>query len=186
MSAMPRGLALDPASREPLCPRCRSTTHQCTTGDEGCLHCDNDECGFTWLQCSDGCKGWDVFESNSERGIGPSRFVICRCDECFSSARPRVYDDDFATWPEAQAALAAAVAEVDADWFASIGRAVASSLATESVARNFCPVYRCRCSWLGSDPDVRRNRATCPACAHHDKRRVTVHVDHHVSPAGAA
>lgn len=35
------------------------------------------------------------------------------------------------------------------------------------------PVYRCACSWVGSDPDVRRGKPpTCPACWHHDKKRV--------------
>jgi hypothetical protein len=39
------------------------------------------------------------------------------------------------------------------------------------------PVYRCTCSWVGGDPDLRPGKArspTCPACWHHDKRRRVV------------
>ncbi len=58
-------------------------------------------------RCHDGCKGWEVFESNSERGIGPDRLVICRCDECFAHlpADQIIYDDDAEQLPEAQVAL---------------------------------------------------------------------------------
>lgn len=39
-------------------------------------------------------------------------------------------------------------------------------------------VYRCACSWVGGDPDERPGkRPTCPACWHHDKRRVEVFAD---------
>jgi hypothetical protein len=34
--------------------------------------------------------------------------------------------------------------------------------------------YRCACSWIGGDPDYHRGKATCPACWHHDKKRVRV------------
>lgn len=43
------------------------------------------------------------------------------------------------------------------------------------------PTYRCACSWVGGDPDVRtvrgRIKRTCPACWHHDRKRVEVVVD---------
>ncbi len=43
-------------------------------------------------------------------------------------------------------------------------------------------VYRCKCSWVGSDPDrrpagarrSRRGRLTCPTCWHHNKKRIEV------------
>jgi reverse gyrase len=42
--------------------------------------------------------------------------------------------------------------------------------------------YRCACSWVGGDPDERRMKngkvkRTCPACLHHDRKRVEVHID---------
>lgn len=36
------------------------------------------------------------------------------------------------------------------------------------------PVFRCKCSWVGGDPDIHRGKPTCPACWHHDKKRVVV------------
>ena len=40
------------------------------------------------------------------------------------------------------------------------------------------PTYYCKCSWLGGDPDERtvkgKVKRTCPACWHHDRRRVEV------------
>ena len=43
--------------------------------------------------------------------------------------------------------------------------------------------YECACSWVGSDPDERRSKGkgtavlrTCPACWHHDRKRVGVTV----------
>lgn len=37
-------------------------------------------------------------------------------------------------------------------------------------------VYRCGCSWVGGDPDIRRGQPpTCPACWHHDHKRVEVY-----------
>lgn len=37
------------------------------------------------------------------------------------------------------------------------------------------PVYRCACSWVGGDPDERPGKPpTCPACWHHDRKRVEV------------
>lgn len=36
------------------------------------------------------------------------------------------------------------------------------------------PYFRCACSWVGGDPDIYRGRQTCPACWHHDKKRVDV------------
>jgi len=38
-------------------------------------------------------------------------------------------------------------------------------------------VYRCACSWVGSDPDRYQNRNTCPACLFHDKRRIDVEIE---------
>ena len=39
-------------------------------------------------------------------------------------------------------------------------------------------VYRCRCSWVGGDPDIGARRGTkkptCPACWKHNRRRVVV------------
>lgn len=35
--------------------------------------------------------------------------------------------------------------------------------------------YQCTCSWIGGDPDIRPGKApSCPACWHHDHRRVVV------------
>lgn len=38
--------------------------------------------------------------------------------------------------------------------------------------------YYCTCSWLGGDPDIGPGRGrkapTCPACWHHDRKRVLV------------
>ncbi len=64
-----------------------------------------------------GCPGWAIFDT--ARGL-----EIERCDECFygTDVHEVVSDDDVAGLPEAQAALADAVAECEAEWFESIGR----------------------------------------------------------------
>ena len=36
------------------------------------------------------------------------------------------------------------------------------------------PTYRCACSWVGGDPDVRKGRSYCPACWHHERKCVEV------------
>jgi hypothetical protein len=46
--------------------------------------------------------------------------------------------------------------------------------ATIKAAAAIDPVYRCACSWVGGDPDERNGKHTCPACWHHDRRRVEV------------
>lgn len=53
-------------------------------------------------RCSPGCKGWDIFETNTDRGI-----EVERCDECFShlNAEHVVMDDDVQQLPEAIEAL---------------------------------------------------------------------------------
>ena len=50
---------------------------------------------------------------------------------------------------------------------AALKRAAAAEAALDHV-------YRCKCSWVGGDPDRHMGKNTCPACWHHDKRRVEV------------
>lgn len=98
--------------------------------------------------CDPGCPGWGIFESND-------RTEIERCDECcrylHADAGILLIDDEMAQLPEAVEAL--------------------------SEALGGDPVYRCRCTWVGGDPDMRRGRAFCPACWHHDKKRVRVQIE---------
>lgn len=60
--------------------------------------------------CRDRCPGWEIFEVNREPGV-----EIEACDECNQLARavgePQLTDDDVAALPEAQRALARALAE---------------------------------------------------------------------------
>jgi hypothetical protein len=36
-------------AKEPRCPKCGSASHRCATGDDGCVHCDNEKCGHGWM-----------------------------------------------------------------------------------------------------------------------------------------
>jgi hypothetical protein len=48
-------------------------------------------------------------------------------------------------------------------------------------------VYRCACSWVGGDPDERPGKPpTCPACWHHDRKRVVVKAHPHSCVCGTA
>ncbi len=109
-------MARDYKNRPIRCPKCRSHVHQCVSGDEGCLHCNR--CDFTWLQCSDGCPGWAVFESDK---YGTE---IERCDDCFAEFGSKVTDDTFRVWPEALVELAAEVSGPGVHRVTAIGRAM--------------------------------------------------------------
>lgn len=132
--------------RKVRCPMCRSTVHECKTGDEGCLHCDS--CDFSWQQCSDGCRGWAVFES-STYGL-----EIERCDDCFAKFGAKITDDTFRTWPEALIELALEVSGPGVHRVTAIGRAmqviefVETDDATEMVVppvEHAAPVGACAC-----------------------------------------
>lgn len=43
------GLPIDlkPKPKQVRCPECGGSVHRCKTGAKGCLHCDDEECG--WL-----------------------------------------------------------------------------------------------------------------------------------------
>ena len=101
-------------SRRVRCPMCRSTVHRCKTGDEGCLHCDS--CTFTWLQCSPGCRGWAIFDSDQ---YGTE---IERCDDCFADFGSKITDDTFRTWPEALVELALELSGPGVHRVTAIGR----------------------------------------------------------------